>query len=158
MSRIRLVPKFVPQIGSESKRFRRKVPTVSDLWMLQERKLIETFGLDVWGHHDPKFFSDLSNREIQNAHSDKERSRLWLSVLKAQGVLGFRPNQIIFNRYLRLLVDEQNKIVIHDKLPGNFERKIYKTFGWTFFCVEKANWQNSLNNVALALKKRKKDE
>lgn len=112
----------------------RALPKVTKEWALREKEFAEKMGLEFWSEAPPKYFSDLDSRRMAKTMMLPESYLVLNSELKRFGFHSFRPHKVLFNRFFRNLVDERNRVVIHTAF-NNFERHVYFSFGWRWFCM-----------------------
>lgn len=130
------------------------IQRVSDDWVDIEKQIIKYFGIEKWNKNGPRVWE--SERGLRPRNVNIQRLN---NELKNHGFYGFKNNGIVLNRWVRDLVNQNQKIVLSSVRLHEFEKQLYRAFDWKFLKISAKNLNyRQINQIIETLKSWRKHD
>jgi|GEM_PF-4036975 len=114
-------------------------------WVEKELKIMDGMGRDWFLKNPPKVW------RVPKIPDDLILETIRRKLMNELG-LQFKCHAPFAHRYIRDLVSEKQKIVIHHWSGSECERKLQKILGYKFYLFYKKNWREGIDKIIKELK------
>lgn len=115
------------------------------IWAEKEIKIMDEMGRDWFLKHPPKIWKIPKKSDDLVLESIKRKLR---DELNWQ----FKIYGSFAHRYLRDLISDKHRVVIHHWSPSEAEKRIQKILGYKFYLYHRNNWREGIEKIIVEIK------